>query len=287
MHAQVQLNSRGSSSQRTRSKSSPIYIKPRTITKEVLSRVSSPSQITTNNVDVLSQKSPASIETSNLTETTLSLDQDQNLSAVPNDSTTSRSTTHDASPIKKRGRGVTTGFEVKKRAKEGTKIGGIIIKKGVHLPVGPAEKIFKMEIGVLTRKYAPKGVFYWTDVTDADKQPILVKLAGEFDIDIEDPHTKKVIDKIMSRRFTSFKHRCHMHYKKFKTFDEASKHPLDNIKSENWITFCKHFEDEKFKAQSVANRGNRGMMQVPHTSGSKSYCQRLYEMVYVFGFYVA
>jgi len=43
--------------------------------------------------------------------------------------------------------------------KEGNKIGGVIIKKSMHLPIGPVEKIFKIEIGVITRLLAPLRVF--------------------------------------------------------------------------------------------------------------------------------
>ena len=60
--------------------------------------------------------------------------------------------------------------------KEGNKIGGVIIKKSMHLPIGPAEKIFKMEIGVITRLLAPLRVFYWKKMTDALKKLIFSKI---------------------------------------------------------------------------------------------------------------
>ena len=77
---------------------------------------------------------------------------------------------------KKKGRGIARGLEVKKRMKEGGKIDGVHITEGKYLPVGPAEKIFKMEIGVLTRMLAPLRKFYWKDVTDSEKLPIFTQL---------------------------------------------------------------------------------------------------------------
>ncbi|XP_065872626.1 uncharacterized protein [Euphorbia lathyris] len=50
------------------------------------------------------------------------------------------------------------------------------------------------------------------------------------------------------------------------------------MNSSDWIALCEHFENEKFKTQSMANKENRKKMKVPHTSGSKSYCQRIYEL---------
>ena len=45
--------------------------------------------------------------------------------------------------------------------KEGKTIRGVIIKKTMHQSIGPAQKIFKMEIEVVTRLLAPLRMFYW------------------------------------------------------------------------------------------------------------------------------
>ncbi|WCJ18635.1 hypothetical protein M5689_000969 [Euphorbia peplus] len=47
---------------------------------------------------------------------------------------------------------------------------------------------------------------------------------------------------------------------------------------QQWIALCEHFESEKFKIQSIANTENRKNLEVSHTSGGKSYCQRIYEL---------
>jgi len=72
-------------------------------------------------------------------------------------------------------------------------------------------------------------------------------LQSEFDIDLSDPHTKKVVDKIMARRFTIYKYQCHMHYKKFATLEEARENPVDHMESDDWKALCTHFEEERFK----------------------------------------
>ncbi|KAF2289229.1 hypothetical protein GH714_030900 [Hevea brasiliensis] len=101
---------------------------------------------------------------------------------------------------------------------------------------------------------------------------------GEFDICLSDPHTKKVVDKIMAKRFLTYKHRCHKHYLKFQTPEEAHKNPPEHMKAEDWAKLCGRFESEEFKVRSVANKNNRDKLEVSHTSGSKSYCQRIFEM---------
>ncbi|KAI8555149.1 hypothetical protein RHMOL_Rhmol05G0152000 [Rhododendron molle] len=180
-------------------------------------------------------------------------------------------------PVVKRGRGVARGFEVKRRFKTGGKIKGVIFDEDKWLPVGPAEKIFKMEIGILTRLLAPLHVFYWKRVTAAQKAPLFERLESEFDVKFEDPHTRTVVDKIMAMRFRQFKHRCHLHYKKFSP-EEAPQHPPVNVEPVDWIPLCEHFKTDEFKKQSKAGTENRGELEVNHTSGSKSFIQRLYEM---------
>ncbi|XP_050225845.1 uncharacterized protein LOC126675276 [Mercurialis annua] len=180
---------------------------------------------------------------------------------------------------KRKGRGKARGFEVKRRTKDGSKIGGVMITKRNNLPVGPSEKTFKMEIGVLTRLMAPLGVFYWSDVTEENKKAMITTLQNEFEVDLSDLHAKKVVYGMMARRFLNYKYRCHLHYKGFPTRDAAEKNPPEDVKIDDWKKLCEHFvENERFKAQSAANVLNRKKLDVPHTSGSKSYCQRLYEM---------
>lgn len=82
----------------------------------------------------------------------------------------------EVAPVVKRGRGVARGCEVKRRFKTGGKIKGVIFDEDKWLPVGPAEKIFKMEIGILTRLLAPLHVFYWKCVTAAQKAPLFERL---------------------------------------------------------------------------------------------------------------
>ncbi|KAI8554840.1 hypothetical protein RHMOL_Rhmol05G0128100 [Rhododendron molle] len=184
----------------------------------------------------------------------------------------------EVAPVVKRGRGVAQGFEVKRRFKTGGKIKGVIFDQDKWLPVGPAEKIFKMEIGILTRLLAPLHVFYWKRVTAAQKAPLFEHLESEFDVTFDDAHTRNVVDKIMAMHFRQFKHRCHLHYKKFSP-EEAPQHPPVNVEPVDWIPLCEHFNTDDFKKQSKAGKENRGDLEVNHTSGSKSFMQRLYEMI--------
>lgn len=76
----------------------------------------------------------------------------------------------------KRGRGLARGFEVKKRMKQDGKIKGVIIEKGKRLPVGENEKLFKMEVGVITRNNVPLNIFHWKDMKDQHKAPLFQKI---------------------------------------------------------------------------------------------------------------
>ena len=77
---------------------------------------------------------------------------------------------------KKNGRGKGRGFEVKKMTKDGSKIGGIVIAKTNRLPIGPSEKIFKMEIGIVTRLMAPLGKLYWSQISAEQKEALLTTI---------------------------------------------------------------------------------------------------------------
>ncbi|KAK8560169.1 hypothetical protein V6N12_012972 [Hibiscus sabdariffa] len=152
------------------------------------------------------------------------------------------------------------------------------MEKGLHLPVGDDEHLLKMEVGITTRNFVPTNVFYWKDVKDEDKVPMFQKIQDEFDISLDDPHAKKVIDKMMTRRFMTFKHKCHKHFKKFTSSEEAQANPPSDVKIDDWKNMCKHFESDRFQGQSKANKNNREQMRIPHTSGSKSFVQRIYEL---------
>ncbi|KAK9018658.1 hypothetical protein V6N11_033705 [Hibiscus sabdariffa] len=148
------------------------------------------------------------------------------------------------------------GFEVKKRLKQNGKIKGVKIEKGLHLPVGDDEHLLKMEVGITTRNFVPTNVFYWKDVKDEDKVPMFQKIQDELDISLDDPHAKKVIHKMMARRFMTFKHKCHKHFKKFTSSEEAQANPPSDVKIDDWKNMCKHFESDKFQENNQENIEN-------------------------------
>ncbi|WCJ39778.1 hypothetical protein M5689_020740 [Euphorbia peplus] len=221
----------------------------------------SSSRVTTRSVDTLT--SEANSDTSS-----------QNTATNP---TITTPTDTESAVEKKRGRGKAIGFEVKKRLKEGKKIDGVTIDKDTNFPIGPAEKIFKMEVGIITRMLAPLRVFYWKHMSDDHKQPLFARLESEFEIAFDDPHAKEVIDSAMANRFKQYKHSCHNHYKKY-TPEDAKKNPPEDVTQDDWVHLCDHFESDGFKKQSGANKLNRAKSQVPNRTGSKSFAQRISEM---------
>ncbi|XP_055962323.1 uncharacterized protein LOC126687687 [Mercurialis annua] len=209
-------------------------------------------------VPVISTANPRSVDTQNISIDSAAEASIHAMNSITqNESMSTEATNIDDDFLsKKNNRGKGRGFEVKRRTKDGSKIGGVLIAKRHNLPVGPSEKMFKMEIGVLTRLMAPLGVFYWSDVTDANKEAMITKIQSEFEVDLSDLHVKEVVYKMM-----------------------AEKHPPEDVKVDDWKKLCEHFHGhEQFKVQSAANVLNRRKLTVNHTSGSKSYCQRLYEI---------
>ncbi|WCJ39805.1 hypothetical protein M5689_020765 [Euphorbia peplus] len=178
---------------------------------------------------------------------------------------------------KKRGRGKARGFEVKKRLKEGKKSDGVTIVKDNYVPVGPTEKIIKIEIGVVTRLLAPLQVFYWKHMPEDKKQPLFARLESEFELSFDDPHVKEVVDAAMEKRFKQYKHQCHKHYKTYSP-EDAKKNPPEDVTLDDWVHLCNHFESDAFKQQSTANKLNRGKLQITNRTGVKLYAQRIFEM---------
>ncbi|CAI0389070.1 unnamed protein product [Linum tenue] len=148
---------------------------------------------------------------------------------------------------KRKSRGKTKGYEVKKRLEEGTKIGGIIIEEGAKAPVGTNDKLWKMEIGVIVRVLAPIGKFFWKDLTEEDKLPLFAKLESEFDVDFTAPHVRDMVDTIMARRFRQFKYRCHQHYKNETDKVKARENPIEEVNIDDWKLLCDHFDSVQFK----------------------------------------
>ncbi|CAI0389069.1 unnamed protein product [Linum tenue] len=179
---------------------------------------------------------------------------------------------------KRKSRGKTKGYEVKKRLEEGTKIGGIIIEEGAKAPVGTNDKLWKMEIGVIVRVLAPIGKFFWKDLTEEDKLPLFAKLESEFDVDFTAPHVRDMVDTIMARRFRQFKYRCHQHYKNETDKVKARENPIEEVNIDDWKLLCDHFDSVQFKKRSDINVDNRSQVLYPHTTGAKSLSQRIFEL---------
>ncbi|CAI0445970.1 unnamed protein product, partial [Linum tenue] len=121
-------------------------------------------------------------------------------------------TTEGQSQNKKRG--ITKGYEVMKRVQDGTKIGGIFLPENGQSFVGPNVNLLKTEIGVITRLMAPLRKYYWSELTEAEKQPLFAKLETEFDINSNDVAIKKILSSRMQKRFLNYKHHCNKHYNK-------------------------------------------------------------------------
>ncbi|CAL1355117.1 unnamed protein product [Linum trigynum] len=108
------------------------------------------------------------------------------------------------------------------------------------------------------------------------KQTLFAKLESEFDISMTNGAMRLAVDYSLSKRFINFKYHCHKHYLALGA--DARQTPPENVKMEEWIKLCEHFESDRFKRQSAANKRNKSMQTFAHTTGGKSCNQRMYEM---------
>ncbi|CAL1381456.1 unnamed protein product [Linum trigynum] len=88
---------------------------------------------------------------------------------------------------------------------------------------------------------------------------------------------RRAVNYSLSMRFKNFKHHCHEHYQKLGA-DSARQTPHENIKMDDWLRLCDHFESPQFKRQSTANKRSKSMQTYAHTTGGKLCSQRMYEM---------
>ncbi|OWM77765.1 hypothetical protein CDL15_Pgr012467 [Punica granatum] len=149
--------------------------------------------------------------------------------------------------------------------REGSKIDGVIISEDNYKPVGPAEKIFKMELGIITRLLAPLRVFYWKRMKNEMKEPLFARLESEFQISLSEPYAREVVDAAMADRYRPFKHNCCKHYRKFSTIEEARQNPPIDVEEADWIPLCEHFESDEFKEQMKALHAQPTENDIPLT----------------------
>ncbi|KAL0926202.1 hypothetical protein M5K25_002413 [Dendrobium thyrsiflorum] len=155
----------------------------------------------------------------------------------------------------------------------------IFIPEGLNRPVGEHHSKLSREAGIIIRNFTPMQVERWDQISDADKEILLKKLMVKIDLSIEESHVKECVMHTMSKRFSDFRSKAYVHYKKLGGRMLARKKPYKELmeRPDVWIWLCNFFESETFKKKSESNSRNRSMLKFVHRMGTKSLVAHLYE----------
>ncbi|KAL5703592.1 hypothetical protein ACHQM5_022121 [Ranunculus cassubicifolius] len=77
-------------------------------------------------------------------------------------------------------------------------------------------------------------------------------LKENFDVDIHNPHVKKVVNKFLAQRLREHRCRLHKYYKNLGDSIDKRQSPPKNLSQEDWNTLCSTFETEEFKVKAVS-----------------------------------
>ncbi|KAH6781636.1 hypothetical protein C2S51_006929 [Perilla frutescens var. frutescens] len=182
-------------------------------------------------------------------------------------------------------KGLKHADRLRKYLKEKHKI-PITFRKKDGLPVGKYASLFKTELGIAVKKFAPLQVSGWKNITEEQKRPIFHRLESAFTVDfgLGPSLVKKETENLMSRRYRDYRQKMHEHYKTFMhmPWEDRLKHvPKEHCRSEaDWEFMCKMFESETFKKASAINSGNRAKTKPSYIyrGGSKSLSQYKYDV---------
>ncbi|KAI0510907.1 hypothetical protein KFK09_011518 [Dendrobium nobile] len=155
----------------------------------------------------------------------------------------------------------------------------IIIPEGLNRPVGEHHSKLSREASIIIRNFAPMQVERWEQVSDADKELLLKKLLVKINLSIEESHVKDCVMHMMSKRFSDFRSKAYVHYKKHGGGMLARQKPYKKLieRPADWIWLCNFFDSEAFKKKSESNCRNRSMLKVIHRMGTKSLVAHLYD----------
>ncbi|KAA0046834.1 CACTA en-spm transposon protein [Cucumis melo var. makuwa] len=134
------------------------------------------------------------------------------------------------------------------------------IAPGAEKPISPHAVRFSQAIGVCVRKTFPVRCLKWTNVG----REYIEVVKGDLQ---------------MLTTFKEFRADCHRYFKKYSDPGEARANPPNALvgRDEDWHFLCDHYISRAFQ-QSRTNKAARQKQPYNHSSGSKSFLQRQYEL---------
>uniref|UniRef100_A0A9I9EB55 CACTA en-spm transposon protein n=1 Tax=Cucumis melo TaxID=3656 RepID=A0A9I9EB55_CUCME len=120
----------------------------------------------------------------------------------------------------------------------------------------------------------------WADVGREYIEVIKGDLQRLFVLHFNDQAMNRFVEHQMLTTFKEFWADCHRHFKKYSDPEEARANPPNALvgRDEDWHFLCDHYISRAFQEQSQTNKTARQKQSYNHSSGSKSFLQRQYEL---------
>ncbi|KAA0056494.1 CACTA en-spm transposon protein [Cucumis melo var. makuwa] len=154
------------------------------------------------------------------------------------------------------------------------------IAPGVEKPISPHAIHFGQAIGVCVRKTFFVCCLKWADVGREYIEVVKGDLQRLFVLDFNDQAMNRFVEHQMFTTFKEFWIDCHRHFKKYSDPEEARANPPNALvgRHEDWHFLYDHYISHAFQEQSRTNKSARQKQPYNHSSGSKSFLQRQYEL---------
>ncbi|XVF56144.1 hypothetical protein PTKIN_Ptkin06aG0093300 [Pterospermum kingtungense] len=90
------------------------------------------------------------------------------------------------------------------------------------------------EIGYVVRKFAPLRYTGWFKILEA-----------KFDIDLECPHVRPLVNHLASERYEDWRYDMNVHYRTFSSMEVALQHPFKHVHPNDWDWPCRNIFNSK------------------------------------------
>ncbi|KAA0032062.1 CACTA en-spm transposon protein [Cucumis melo var. makuwa] len=142
-------------------------------------------------------------------------------------------------------------------------------------PISPHAVRFSQAIGVCVRKTFPVRCLKWADVGREYIEVVKGDLQRLFVLDFNDQAMNRFVEHQMLTTFKEFRADCHRHFKKYSDPEEARTYQTHWLDVMRIVTSSATIISAE---QSRTNKAARQKQPYNHSSGSKSFLQRQYEL---------
>ncbi|GKD50000.1 Myb domain protein 62, partial [Tanacetum coccineum] len=112
---------------------------------------------------------------------------------------------------------------------------------------------------------------------DLLKRDIITKSVENSNYDETCDNMEQTMQKQLAIQHKNKQYKLHLHLKKYPTKEAAMMHPLDGVRTHDWVNLCDRFASEAFQKISAKNKKNRSFNKVLPAVGSLSIARRVYQ----------